>query len=176
MEQKKKSRQVGASLLEFILATSIAGVLTTAAVPQLTDARAQNQLRAETSDLYAAFNLARSEAARRGGAVAVTPTDALDWSSGWKVFADRNDNGVLDANEEVIAERPALAPGLRVSAHFGATYTGRVLSYTGEGRLHRPGGAGLVIGRLVFTRAGAIRTFCFASLGMRMVSATSCDP
>jgi Tfp pilus assembly protein FimT len=175
-EALSKRRQRGATLLEGMLAVAIAGVLTTAAVPQLANARAQQQLRAEVSDLFAAFNLARSEAARRGSSVAVMAADAMDWGTGWRVFADGNDNGALDPGEEVIVERPTSAAGLRISAHFGATYSGRVLSYTGAGRLHRPGGAGLVIGRLVFSRNGAYRALCFASLGVRMVSAAICDP
>jgi len=165
----------GVTVLESMLATAIAGVLTTAAVPHLTDAMTQQRLRAVSSDLFATFNLARSEAARRSISVAVIPADAQNWSSGWKAFADRNDNGVLDADEETIVERPPVADGVRVQPYFGATYSGQVLSYAPSGRLHRPGGQGLVIGRLVLSQNGAVRSLCFASLGVRMVPAATCD-
>jgi type IV fimbrial biogenesis protein FimT len=172
---KPQRSQRGASLIEAMLATAIAGVLTTAAVPSMTDALAQNRLRAGSSDLFATFNLARAEAIRRGSAVAVAPNDARDWSSGWKVFADENDNGVQDAGEQTILERPPIAGGLTIRPYFGATYTGRVLTYTPVGRLHRPGGQGLVIGRLVLSLDGAARSLCFASLGVRPVAAATCD-
>jgi type IV fimbrial biogenesis protein FimT len=89
-------RQRGTSLLEAMLAASIAGVLTTAAVPAMNDAMTQTRPRAGNSDLFATFNLARSEAIRRSSPVTVTAADAQDWSRGWKVFADQNDNGALD--------------------------------------------------------------------------------
>jgi type IV fimbrial biogenesis protein FimT len=168
-------KQRGTSLLETMLATAIAGVLTTAAVPQLNDAVTQQRLRAGSSELFATFNLARSEAVRRGHAVAVIPADTQNWSSGWKAFADRNDNGVLDADEEILLERPPIAAGVNVTPNFGATFSGRVLTYNPEGRLHRPGGQGLVIGRLVLQQNEAARSLCFASLGVRMVPAAVCD-
>lgn len=170
-----RRRQHGSSLLEAMLATAIAGVLTSAAVPAMTDALAQNRLRAGSSDLFATFNLARTEAIKRGSAVAVAPNDARDWSSGWKVFADDNDNGVQDAAEAMILERPPIGGGLAIRPYFGATYSGRVLSYTPVGRLHRPGGQGLVIGRLVLSLDGSARSLCFASLGVRPVAGATCE-
>jgi type IV fimbrial biogenesis protein FimT len=150
-------------------------VLSTAAAPAMSDVMTQQRLRASSSDLFATFNLARSEAIRRGRTVAVAPADANDWASGWKVFADGNDNGVQDAGEEVILERQPTAGGITIHPYFGATYSGRVLSYTGEGRLHRPGAHGLVIGRLALSLDGATRSLCFASLGVRPVAASACD-
>jgi type II secretory pathway pseudopilin PulG len=170
-----RKRQRGVTLLEATLATSIAGVLTTAAVPAMTDAMVQQRLRAAGSDLFATFNLARSEAIRRATPVAVIPADARDWSSGWKMFADANDNGIQDAGEPTLIERQPPAAGLSIRPYFGATFPGRVLSYTGEGRLHRPGGQGLVIGRLVIAQDGQARSLCFASLGVRMVASSDCE-
>lgn len=167
--------QHGAGLIETMLATSIAGVLASAAVPAMKDAMVQSRLRAGTSDLFATFHLARSEAIRRAGSVAVTPADAQDGSSGWKAFADRNDNGIQDAGEETALERPRDADGMTIRPFFGVTVTGRVPSHSAEGRLHRPGGRGLVIGRLVFALDGATRSLCFASLSMRTVAAATCD-
>lgn len=168
-------RQHGVSLLETLLATSIAGVLTSAAAPMMADAMTQQRLSAGSSELFATFNLARSEAIKRGSAVAVSAADARDWSGGWTVFADENDNGIQDAGEETIVERPPAAGGVAIRPFFGATYSIKVLSYGGEGRLHRPGGRGLVIGRLVLGLNGAARALCFASLGVRVVAAATCD-
>jgi type IV fimbrial biogenesis protein FimT len=167
--------QWGASLIEAMVAVSIAGVLASAAVPAMKAALVQQRLRSGSSDLYASFHLARSEAIRRSGSVAVTPVDAQDWSKGWKIFADRNDNGTQDADEETVAERPLAAEGMTIRPYFGAMFPGTVLSYDAEGRLHRPGGRGLVLGRLVLTLDGATRSLCFASLSMRIVAAATCD-
>ena len=171
----RRKAQRGATLLEAVLASAIAAVLTTAAVPALTEGLARQQLGAAASDLFAAFNLARSEAVRRGAAVAVAPADAKDWSTGWQVFVDRNDNGVRDEGEEKLLDRPPTAAGLTIQPYFGATYPGKVLSYSAEGRLHRPGKNLLVIGRLVLTQKGVAHSLCFASLGVRIAAAATCD-
>ncbi|MCU0765538.1 MAG: GspH/FimT family pseudopilin, partial [Burkholderiaceae bacterium] len=92
----------GASLLETMIAVSIAGVLAGAAVPAMREALVQQRLRSGSSDLYAAFHFARSEAIRRSIPVAVTPVDSQDWSNGWRVFVDRNGNGAQDAAEETL--------------------------------------------------------------------------
>lgn len=170
-----KRRQQGASLIEAMMALSIVGVLTSAAVPAMKDVLVQQRLRSGSSDLYATFHLARSEAIKRASPVAVTPVDTRDWSRGWKVFADRNDNGIQETDEETVIERPLAAEGMSIRPFFGAMISGTVLSYNSEGRLHRPGGQGLILGRLVLTLDGAARSLCFASLSMRTVAAATCD-
>lgn len=171
---KLQRAQRGLSLLETMLAISIASVLTAAAAPAMSGALARQQLGAATNDLFATFNMARSEAIRRGAPVAVAAADAKDWSTGWKVFVDRNDNGVQDDGEESLLHRPAAAAGLRIQPYFGATYSGKVLSYSAEGRLHRPGKNLLVIGRLVLEHQGHAHSLCFASLGARITASSTC--
>ena len=172
---KLAARQRGISLIESMLATAIAGILTTAAVPAMSNVMTQQRLGAGGSDLFATFNLARPEAIKRNVSVVVTPADQQDWSGGWKVFEDRNHNGAQDADDVVILQRPAPAASLKIRPYFGATFAGKALAYSDEGRMHRPGGHGLVIGRLVLTESGAARALCFASLGVRMVPAGTCD-
>lgn len=172
---KTRKLQHGATMLETLLASAIAAVLTTAAVPAMTEGLARQRLGAATSDLFATFNMARSEAIRRGSPVAVAPADAQNWSTGWQVFVDRNDNGVRDEGEEKLLDRPPTAAGLNIQPFFGATYSGKVLSYSAEGRLHRPGKNLLVIGRLVLTHQGLAHSLCFASLGVRIAAAATCE-
>jgi hypothetical protein len=90
------------------------------------------------------------------------------------VFADRNENGVHDDDEETLLVRTSPSAAMTIRAQFGATFSGTVLSYTGQGRLHRPGGQGLVIGRLGLSESGATRSLGFASLGVRMTPASVC--
>jgi len=147
---KTAKAQRGVSLLEALLATSIAGVLTTAAVPAMTEAMSNQRLGTGTSDLFASFNLARSEAVRRGEPVAVAPPMRRTGRA-LEGLCDRNDDGAQNPGEETLVERPPIAAGLAIQPVFGATYSGKVLSYSSEGRLHRPGKNLLVIGRLVIT-------------------------
>lgn len=171
----QRNRQRGVSLVESMLALSIAAVLGSASVPAMNGALERQRLGATTNDFVASLNLARSEAVRRGSPVALTPADSANWSSGWVVFADDNDDGKRDAGEQVLLERPQGMDGATVSAHFGATYSGMVLSYSPLGHLHRPGANRLVIGRVVIRRNQESRSLCFASIGFRVTSAITCS-
>ncbi len=168
-------KQRGATLLETLLATAIAGVLTSAAAPAFGGLLSKQRLGSVGHDLLASFSLARSEAIRRGGAVAVAPARSGDWSSGWKVYADVNDNGRLDAGEMVIAERQLAFRGLSIAPRFGALHAGDALAYGSDGRLHRSGSHGMVLGRLVMSYGGEVRSVCFASLGLRITAAARCE-
>lgn len=168
-------RQHGVSLIEAMMALSIAAILAGAAVPAMKDALVRHRLRGGSSDLHATFYLARSEAIRRASPVAVTPADGRDWSTGWRSFSDLNDDGRQDSGEETLVERPLAVAGMTVRPYFGALFPGTVLSFNAEGRLHRPGSRGLVLGRLVLTLDGTSRSLCFASLSMRTVDAATCD-
>lgn len=167
--------QRGASLIEAMMALSIAAILASAAVPSMKEALVRQRLRGGSSDLHASFYLARSEAIRRSSPVAVTPLDGQDWSTGWRIFGDRDDDGRQDPGEETIVERPQTVASLTIRPFFGALFQGTVLSYNAEGRLHRPGSRGLVLGRLVLTLDGTSRSLCFASLSLRTVEAATCD-
>jgi type IV fimbrial biogenesis protein FimT len=167
-------RQRGTSLIEVVTALSVTGVLATASVPSITSVMSSRHAAPTTNELLAALNLARSEAIARGSRVAIAAS-AGDWSQGWHIFADHNDNGALDADEPVIRQFAPSAPGLTITPHFGATYAGTVLSYDGTGRLVRPGGHGLVLGRLTLTQGIETRSVCFASLRFRVVKSTTCS-
>lgn len=172
---KAPGKQRGTSLVEIVTALAVAGVLTTAGMPSLTATMNSRHASPTTNELVAALNLARSEALARGSRVAIAARSNADWSQGWRVFADGNDNGVLDPGEQVIREFQLSAPGLTITPHFGVTYPGTVLSYESTGRLARPGGHGLVLGRLTLTQGSETRSVCFASLRFRVVKAMTCS-
>jgi type IV fimbrial biogenesis protein FimT len=119
----------GFTLLELIVAISIAGVLMAVAIPSFRDMIRNSRLTAYTNEFVTALNLARNEAVKRGVSVSVRKIGGTGtyWStSGWNVFVDdggcsnstnlttpppcvtANSNGVIDANEFVLRTYPAL--------------------------------------------------------------------
>jgi prepilin-type N-terminal cleavage/methylation domain-containing protein len=64
-------RRSGLTLLELTLVLAISGVLTAIAVPRLVALRNASAVRSATSEVAAAFTLARQNAVTRRGAVAV---------------------------------------------------------------------------------------------------------
>jgi type IV fimbrial biogenesis protein FimT len=170
------SRQIcnhGVTIIELLVALSITAVLMASAIPSFQGALERLQLSTTTNDLLLAVNLARTEAASRRARVAVVPQSAHNWTSGWHVFIDANDNGQLDAGEIVLRTFDAVPARLTVDATFGA-FDGHVLSFDHTALLRRPGSNGMVLGRMTVTANADVRTLCFSAASVRTVRAPTC--
>lgn len=83
----------GFTLLELMVALTVAAILFGVGVPSFVDMVRNNRAAANVNELSAAFAIARSESARRGINVTVCrSTDGLacgaDWAAGWIAFVD----------------------------------------------------------------------------------------
>lgn len=81
----------GFTLIELVVALSIAAILLAIAVPSYSGSRLNSQLRASSNDLLGSMNLARSEAIKGGATVTMCPSAGGnecggDWSGGWVVM------------------------------------------------------------------------------------------
>jgi len=168
---------LGVTLVETLIALCIAAALLSSAVPAFTGALERLQLSTTVNDLLLAISLARAEATSRHTRAAIAPRASNDWSSGWLVFIDANDNGRLDAGEAVVRVFDAVPARMTVAAAFG-NYDGHVLSFDHAGLLRRPGSNGLVLGRLTLAAESGVRTVCFSAASVRMVRAATgaCPP
>jgi type IV fimbrial biogenesis protein FimT len=169
----KQWRIRGLTMIELLITMAIVAVLLGSAVPAFRGAIERLQLSTTTNDLLLAINLARTEATSRRKRVAVAPNVANDWSSGWQVFIDANDNGRLDAGETVVRIFDPVPARMTVVAAFGS-FDGHVLSFDHAGLLRRPGSNGMVLGRLTLTADGNARTLCFSAASVRTVQAATC--
>lgn len=116
----------GFTLVELMITVSIAAILMAMAIPSFNATIRSNRLTTYTNELITSFNLARSEAIKRGQQVVVRKTGA-EWENGWQVFVDISrvganannfdDNGVAplcEATEDCL---------LRTYPAIQATYT-----------------------------------------------------
>ena len=85
----------GFTLIELMVAIAVLGVLIGIAYPSFTEMMRNNRIETQANELFTAFNVARSEAAKRGVNVSVCSTASstscggpADWSSGWMIFTD----------------------------------------------------------------------------------------
>jgi len=163
----------GVTLIELLVALSIAAVLMASAIPSFQGALERLQLSSTTNDLLLAVNLARTEAASRRTRVAIVPQRANNWASGWQVFIDANDNGRLDAGEVILRTFDAVPARMTVDATFGA-FDGHVLSFDQTALLRRPGSNGMVLGRMTLAASADVRTLCFSVASVRTVRAPTC--
>lgn len=163
----------GITFVETLIAACIAAVLLSSAIPAFNAALDRLRLSTTVNELVLAVSVARSEATSRRTRAAIVPRTASDWSSGWVVFVDGNDNGRFDAGETVVRVFDPVPAGMTLSATFG-TYDGHVLSFDHAGLLRRPGSNGMVLGRLTLTAGSGVRTLCFSAASVRTVRAATC--
>lgn len=87
------------------------GITAAIAVPGWQTLVADNRLTVATNALIMNLQRARSEALKRNTVVLVCPGNSqvgcrtqANWSEGWFVFVDRNDNRQVDVGEPIISE------------------------------------------------------------------------
>ena len=122
-------KQQGLTLIEQMVTLAVAIILVAVGMPLFSGIVANNRAVAQTNSMVSALNLARSEAVRRGTPVAVcasttplptaTPACATSspvWTNGWFVFADDDDDGVVDSGETLLRMWDALSANATVTA------------------------------------------------------------
>jgi type IV fimbrial biogenesis protein FimT len=159
-------RARGFTLLEALVALTVASILIGLAVPPLSGMLAKQQLSRATLDISRALTQARHESIMRSRPVLVDNRDG-QWSSGWQIFVDDNWNGIRDSGEPLIrvGEIPS---GVRV---VGNTPVRRYVRYTPSGRALMLSGAfqagtitlchqngNLSVKRVVLAATGRVRT------------------
>lgn len=110
----------GFTMIELLLAITVAALLFAIGVPMFRDASLGSRLSAAANNLLGSVQLARSEAIKRNLAVSVCPSSDNDeicdlgggWEVGWMV---------VDSAAEVIQRQPALPPGFRMTQSGGTT-------------------------------------------------------
>ncbi|ADE17005.1 putative type-4 fimbrial pilin related signal peptide protein (plasmid) [Nitrosococcus halophilus Nc 4] len=97
----------GFTLVELIITLAIAAILVTMAVPSFTNTIRNNRLVTDTNNLITAFNLARSEAIKRGVSSAICSGSESagcggNWNSGWIVFVDSDEDCAYTAGTDTL--------------------------------------------------------------------------
>ena len=143
-------RPSGFTLLELMIALTVAGIIMAAAIPSMRNFIRNNRLTSAANDLLHSIQVARTEAVKRqAGNVVVCGTAnptvadaALTCSytsfAGWFVFQDTDGNWSHGAAEPVIERHALVDPTVTVIADRN-----RIVSYTPTG-FASPGGAGFL--------------------------------
>jgi len=127
---------LGLTLIELLVVLGIAAVTTSVAAPNLHDLVQAQQLRTASGELYGAIQLTRAQAIARNERVTMTPNDPFgrDWSRGWTVFVDRDDDRRPGDGDQILAVRPPLPRGLQVDYSFTSPAPPQYIAYNGAGR------------------------------------------
>jgi len=147
----------GFSLIELLIAMSVASVLLAFGVPGYQGMVGGYQLSNHAQFLAGTLNQARSEAIKRSQRVNVCKTyDAKQcaaegsWASGWILFVDTNRNGQIDPGEQILHIEGPVANRITLSGNHPVE---DYVSYTSMGNARMLNGA-LQMGTFVACKAG----------------------
>lgn len=148
--------QKGFSLIEVIIATAVAAILLSLAIPSFATLNMNRRVTTQTNDFLSSLVLARSQALKRVARVTVCRSadgtacsGSGGWEQGWIVFADTNNNTQVSSGqtppEDILLVRSALDGGNTLRGSSGvASY----ISYVATGTTQLTGG-GFQTGTLV---------------------------
>ncbi|OEY67994.1 hypothetical protein BG841_09460 [Marinobacter sp. X15-166B] len=114
----------GFTLIELIVTLAVAAILVGLVAPSFQNLMRNNQVTTETNSLLSAFQLARSEAVRRGGPVSIL-NEPGGFGNGWCVIAAAL--GGVDCDDAAVIRRFPATNGVSVSqgALTGVTFDER---------------------------------------------------
>lgn len=153
----------GISLVELLVCLALLAILMSMAAPSFSDLLARQRTQTAAHSLRSALNLARETAVMTGQAVSIAAIDG-DWSAGWRIFHDRNNDGQRQDDEPALANQQSLEG---VAIHADRT-SKRYIHFRADGASIQPSGAfhaghlavcgkGSNAYKLVINRSGRIR-------------------
>ncbi len=90
----------GFTLVELLIVVAIAAILLVVGVPSLNEFMADQHVRTVVSDIASDFAFARVKAVESSRRAHIEKT-GVNWTNGWRIYVDLNDNNAYDAGEQV---------------------------------------------------------------------------
>jgi type IV fimbrial biogenesis protein FimT len=166
--------QSGINLVELLVGISIVCISLLLGVPTFQNMRIASDRAAALIELVSAVRLARSEAALRGTAVSLCRSidgancaDGEDWSIGWIVFHDEDQDGVIEDQAQVI--RVARFPNARFTITADSSLRGGITFGTF-------GFSTPAAGNFAYRDERAARTFSLTYVGRLHITEETTEP
>lgn len=109
MSPRQFSDRIGGfTLIELMVTIAIAAVLLVIGVPSFVAFQRNSELTSAANSFVAALGAARGEAMKRGRQAVVVPRADNNWTTGWTVFVDTDNNQQLNGSDILIVQQGAL--------------------------------------------------------------------
>jgi len=126
--QITKRNNLGLSLIELMMTLAVLATLISVAAPAFGKLIQSTEAHTSRSALTTALNTARILAASKNVHVVVCPSadqqycgHTTEWQHGWLIFIDADDDGLRDADEELLSVAQAQPPGVAILSTVGRT-------------------------------------------------------
>src|SRR5262245_46602948 len=114
----------GFTLMELMMVLTVFGIIVALGIPSFHEFSLNGRMPSAANDLLASLQLARSEAIKRQRPVAIcgsadpdaSPPTCAEQFTGWVVWVDTDDDGEVDATEEVLQRHSVLDPKLSATS------------------------------------------------------------
>jgi type IV fimbrial biogenesis protein FimT len=131
----------GFTLAELMITVAIASIVTFMAIPSFTATIKNNRLTTQVNDFVTSLSLARSEAVKRSLRVSLCKSSNAsacaaigDWSQGWIVFTNQNNNSAFDsATETLLKVQGGTQAQVSMAGVTGSV--GSIISYGASGKI-----------------------------------------
>lgn len=117
--------QSGFTLNELVVALAITGTVSVSAGPSLLSFVVESKQTVQLNTLFTDLSYARTESIKRGVPTIICKSKngescdrAAEWHDGWLIFADDNNNLVLDDSEDLLRVQQKSPRGIRIK--FGS--------------------------------------------------------
>ncbi len=140
-------KALGFTLLELIITLAVLSIGILSAAPSLQQTIIENRLSATSNGIMHSLLLTRSEAVKRNTRVTMRKNGS-NWTEGWVVFEDPNNNAIADDSEAILLRHGPLTGKMTLQ---GNTPVSSYISYTENGQSERISGA-MQMGTLTLCR------------------------
>lgn len=157
---KARHGSQGFTLIELMVTIALLVIMMALAAPSFLSFRRNSELASISNSFLAALNTARTEAMKRNMFAMVVPLNAdNDWSKGWLVFVDTDDDKAFDSTKDILVMQQEAPPSyITLTGNNSTAASASYVRYDGSG-FSRPTGTDVPNTTLTISRSDAADDF-----------------